>query len=412
MSKRIGERLLDRGLITRGQLDKALKAQLIMGGHLGTTLIELGFVEERTLAEMLAEMHRVKPVTAEMLVDISIDVLGVIPPSMAERHRVIPLSVQDRTLDLAVIEPRSVPPISAVAGVKKIVPWIAPEFRVLEALETYYGVPRRPRYLKLCQELDRARERPAASPGAATGSTGSAEVAAAQPLPSARSGRGTDSPALATTTEIGEEYGYGKSWREIARDLFDGADDEEPPAERPRAAVRGRETRKPAERGSTKSLDEAARRISRVQNKDQLGAAVLDYFAARTAGSILFTVRNEAARIWDWRGHGFSPDRVRELRFPVTDDSVFTLLLGNSYYLGPVPDEKGSNWFFDALQIEPPAEIFLAPVHLNDRLVAILYADAGPQGTLPDEAEDYLRIARKLSLALNVLILKMKILGA
>ena len=40
---------------------------------------------------------------------------------------------------------------------------------------------------------------------------------------------------------------------------------------------------------------------------------VEDYFAARTAGSILFAVRKDAARIWDWRGHGFSPDRVREL---------------------------------------------------------------------------------------------------
>jgi hypothetical protein len=60
VSKRLGERLTDHGEITRAQLDKALKAQLICGGHLGTNLIELGFVDERTLVRTLAEIYRVR----------------------------------------------------------------------------------------------------------------------------------------------------------------------------------------------------------------------------------------------------------------------------------------------------------------------------------------------------------------
>ena len=395
MSKRIGERLVERGVIDRAQLDKALKAQLIMGGHLGTTLIELGFVEERTLADTLAEMHRLKAATSEMLQEISVDVLGRISPSMAERHQVIPFNLEDGTLDLAVIEPRNVPPISAVAGVRKIIPWIVPEIRVLEALEKYYGVPRRPRYLNLCQELDRSISRSSPTPAPSGGSTLGGTMAAVEPVPLPWSDAVGSPGALATTTEIGEEYGCGKSWKEVARDLFDS---EAPEIEAPDSEA--------------PDIEATAARISLAQDKDQLGAAVLDFLAGSTTGSILFSVRSEAARIWDWRGHGFSPDRVRSLRFPVTSGSVFTLLLGNSHYRGPVPNDSGCAWFFNALQIDTPTEIFLAPVHLNDRLVAILYADSGSEGELPDDVDDFLRLTHKLSLALNMLILKMKILQA
>ena len=38
--KKLGEILLERGLITRAQLDQALRAHLFFGGHLGTSLIE------------------------------------------------------------------------------------------------------------------------------------------------------------------------------------------------------------------------------------------------------------------------------------------------------------------------------------------------------------------------------------
>jgi len=49
MAKKIGEILIARGKLTRRQLETALKAQLIYGGHLGTCLIELGMIDETTL---------------------------------------------------------------------------------------------------------------------------------------------------------------------------------------------------------------------------------------------------------------------------------------------------------------------------------------------------------------------------
>lgn len=46
---KVGRSLVQRGLITEKQLEEALKAQLIVGGHLGTCLIELDLIDEIAL---------------------------------------------------------------------------------------------------------------------------------------------------------------------------------------------------------------------------------------------------------------------------------------------------------------------------------------------------------------------------
>jgi hypothetical protein len=149
--------------------------------------------------------------------------------------------------------------------------------------------------------------------------------------------------------------------------------------------------------------------MSRAESKDELAAAVLEYVSASGARGVVFGVRSEAAHVWDWKGLDLPAERVRKLRFPITSGSVFALLLGNDHYHGPVPDESECRWFFNALQIPAPAEILLLPVYVNDRLVAILYADGGPGGRIHGSIEEYRRLAGKLSLSLNMLILKMKI---
>lgn len=51
---RIGEMLLAENVITRDQLDEALKVQERDGGRLGVILVKLGFVESKVLADYLA----------------------------------------------------------------------------------------------------------------------------------------------------------------------------------------------------------------------------------------------------------------------------------------------------------------------------------------------------------------------
>ncbi|HOK02020.1 MAG TPA: hypothetical protein PKX79_08080 [Spirochaetota bacterium] len=50
----LGEILLENGVITREQLDKALKTQKEEGGLIGIILVQQGAISEQTLVEYLA----------------------------------------------------------------------------------------------------------------------------------------------------------------------------------------------------------------------------------------------------------------------------------------------------------------------------------------------------------------------
>jgi len=51
---RIGEILLQEGVINQGQLDEALLLQKEEGGHLGAILVKKGYVNPGLMAEFLA----------------------------------------------------------------------------------------------------------------------------------------------------------------------------------------------------------------------------------------------------------------------------------------------------------------------------------------------------------------------
>jgi hypothetical protein len=52
-SKRLGEILMERGIITEKQLSEALQVQSLKGGLLGIILVEMGYLKPRALADYL-----------------------------------------------------------------------------------------------------------------------------------------------------------------------------------------------------------------------------------------------------------------------------------------------------------------------------------------------------------------------
>ncbi len=52
-SKRLGEILMEKGIITNEQLNEALNVQSMKGGLLGIILVELGYLKPKTLADYL-----------------------------------------------------------------------------------------------------------------------------------------------------------------------------------------------------------------------------------------------------------------------------------------------------------------------------------------------------------------------
>ena len=154
MSIKLGEMLIEAGLLTRAQLDAALKNQVIFGGKLGTNLIELGYLAEEDLARFLSKKLELPCATSEQLMSIPPDIIKLIPKEVADKYKVIPISREKKRLTLAMLDPADLSVIDAISFVTGfyISPLIAPELRLAVALENYYGIKRDVRYIQLSEK--------------------------------------------------------------------------------------------------------------------------------------------------------------------------------------------------------------------------------------------------------------------
>ena len=101
---RLGELLVREGLLTVLRLEDALAAQKARGGRLGDVLVELGFVDERELARVLATQLGVDVVDLRSA-DLDPQVLALLPEDVARDLHAIPIAVEDGRVVVAVSDP-------------------------------------------------------------------------------------------------------------------------------------------------------------------------------------------------------------------------------------------------------------------------------------------------------------------
>jgi len=105
--KRIGQILLDLGLIDEQQLDLMLEEQSSRREPLGRIGVLLGFYTEEQLGEALAEQWGTEFVTLYDR-EIAADVIATISEPMAQLYRVVPLSLAGNRLTIASAEPQKI----------------------------------------------------------------------------------------------------------------------------------------------------------------------------------------------------------------------------------------------------------------------------------------------------------------
>jgi len=104
-TKRLGEMLVDAGLISPAQLQDALRHQRFAGGRMGTNLVALGFVSEEVLMDFLAHQTGV-PRADLRAVNVDPVALKRVPRRLAEQLTILPLAFKEpKTLVLAMADP-------------------------------------------------------------------------------------------------------------------------------------------------------------------------------------------------------------------------------------------------------------------------------------------------------------------
>jgi type IV pilus assembly protein PilB len=104
VAKKIGELLLQEGLLTPEQLNEALEEQGRTGDRIGTTLIRLGMLTEDTLVEFIGKQFSVPQVNITKLT-VPKDIINLIPLDVAQKYQAIPFGRMGNTLHIAMADP-------------------------------------------------------------------------------------------------------------------------------------------------------------------------------------------------------------------------------------------------------------------------------------------------------------------
>ncbi len=140
--RKLGQILVDLGFLSEGKMDEVLEEQQRRPGELfGEVAISLGIINDDQLAQGLAEQMGMQVIGLNEVV-IQPDVLGRITEPMAQLYRIIPITFEDDVLTIAMCDPQNLSIIDELRSFLgyEIRAVVATEKELVTALERYYSV--------------------------------------------------------------------------------------------------------------------------------------------------------------------------------------------------------------------------------------------------------------------------------
>lgn len=126
-------------------------------------------------------------------------------------------------------------------------------------------------------------------------------------------------------------------------------------------------------------------RLQRADCPDESAEALVELLSADFEHLVLFRIHGNEVRAWLGRGPTLVPDRLLKLRLPLDQASIFLhLKQGGSFFYGMLPAMFAHLQLLRCWNGSLRRECVLFPIRLKDRLVAVLYADAGDRTLAPE----------------------------
>ncbi|MEA2559288.1 MAG: hypothetical protein QOH06_792 [Acidobacteriota bacterium] len=392
---KLGQLLVARGWITVQQLNRALTTQQVVGGRLGTCLIEMDSITEDNLLKGLSEQHGVPTVSLDDLRGIPDEVIALLPDKLARRCRTIPFRVVGTRLDVAMLEPRNLALQDeiAFASGKRVMVHVAHELRIVEALERYYREEASSRFSMLAERLNRARyfwerdkqpeppkaedelsrlppmARSAAQRPAPPVAPPAATRAQAPPAPAPRR------PSIQTVSMTEEERSaLGNLSRPVPAEPAAA-----PPAPSPVVSPPAGPARPamPPSLPTLASIDEVDAAFTRTHDREEVARIALSFLARNYRRAALFQIGKDKVSAWMGQGELDLPI-FQKFSVSLDQPSLFlNLRNGSSIHIGPLPPMPAHRELARAWGGELPKDAVALPVRINDRVVAVVYADGG-----------------------------------
>jgi hypothetical protein len=372
MTARLGELLMQAKIINLDEMDQVLQNQVVFGGRFGTNLIEMGFMTEEELTGFLAKTIRVPAADPELVKNLPEETIRLVPREVAEKFKIVPIALERRRLTVAAMDPHDLESMDALAFTTgyTILPAVSTEFRLVLALEKYYGIRRKLRHPSLSGVSPKQVKR--------------------------RRSPGQESHDLLTAPN----YFAPQTKEELAplKEEFHGFD-QYPDDFGPDGA-------------SHLTLDNVAERLANAADRDAIAEAIINYTSQWFPCSALFLIRGTSAIGWKGLRDGNELAGFDELDVPLDTPSVLQYVMENKqFFLGPVTDSPVNDRLVAGLGGVRPESSLILPIMLLKRTVALLYLD-GPSDRLTPRLLELQRLLGKTALAFEILLLRNKILSA
>lgn len=140
LRKRLGDLLVEEGIITEQQVEQALVAQKTTGRKLGATLIDLGFLSEKQMLTFLSQQLDVPLIDLSRL-NIDVEAVQLLPEVHARRLRALVIGRNLDSLRVAMSDPAD---LFAQESLLSQLPQyaiefvIAPEKQLVDGFDRYY----------------------------------------------------------------------------------------------------------------------------------------------------------------------------------------------------------------------------------------------------------------------------------
>ncbi len=137
--KSLGMALLDDGIITKGQLEEALKVQRRTNRLLGNILLELGYVTREDITKTLAKQHNLEYVDIKT-VNPNPLAINAISEALARRYQVLPVYVEGDKIGVLISTPQNVQKtkdLSVLTG-RRIYPMLTAVEDINAEIEKWY----------------------------------------------------------------------------------------------------------------------------------------------------------------------------------------------------------------------------------------------------------------------------------
>jgi hypothetical protein len=368
-----GHYLVEQGVITKDQFEEATQSRVVFGGRLGTNLAELGYMRLEDIGRHLAK-HLEAPLPPEdWLTNPSSEARDAIAPELVEKHSVLPLRVEQRTLHLAMLDPHDPVQVDEIAFATgmRIVTYVVPEVQLLALLEHHYGLRREVRYINLGKE-------------AAAGLTKKPKTAEDlnQKSPKLNPDAAEDMAPLGDSQDLIDEESFqslhAKTDPNSSTEQTQATDDHA--AEVPEMDLADLKASPPVDAAPELAEDSvAALEVALVLASDRDAVSEIALRIARryTEAAAVFIVRGGI--ISGFRGDGEAiSEQIAGILLPTESDCAITAPATTKVPFRGRPPEGGlDTTLLTNLQRSGAREVTVFPILIRNQVVNLLYTDSG-----------------------------------